>query len=79
MIDYDKKIRAIADDIREVLNNCTDAPRLLREYAGLLTEKEVDGIVEARLELLQEEIERLREERNEARERLSAAKDALMD
>ena len=79
MIDYDKRIRAIADNIREVLNNCTDAPRLLREYAGLVTEKEVEGTVAARLEPLQEENKRLREELNDANERLDNARGALMD
>lgn len=53
-MNYDTEIRRIADDIRHVLNHCTDAPRLLREYAGL------DSL--AKVETLEAEVERLKEE-----------------
>lgn len=42
MTNYDTEIRRIAEEVRLILNNCTDAPRLLREYAGLHTQAEVD-------------------------------------
>ena len=45
MTNYDTEIRRIADEVRHVLNNCTDAPRLLREYAGLYTEDEAQRVI----------------------------------
>jgi hypothetical protein len=69
-MNYDTEIRRIAEEVRLILNNCTDAPRLLREYAGLYTEGEAQREIAAPL---QDRIDELGIELTEAKDSLSEA------
>jgi predicted RNase H-like nuclease (RuvC/YqgF family) len=73
MTNYDTEIRRIADEVRHILNNCTDAPRLLREYAGLYMEGEVDQAVEAATTPLEAEIDALADKVTDLKDDLRAA------
>lgn len=74
MTNYDTEIRRIADEVRHILNNCTDAPRLLREYAGLYTEEEAQREIAAPLH---DRIDQLEIGLIEVKDSLSTAKEKM--
>ena len=73
MTNYDTEIRRIAEEIRHILDNCTDAPRLLREYAGLYTQTEMEKEMEEATNKLEETIDGLEETIDDLRTELCEA------